>query len=80
MPNGHGAGLTLRFALTDPYGIALLSNASVSLEVFALILDPYGPLSIFRTLVLRKSFNVSGSLGCRFNNLSVVVFLILKRR
>lgn len=24
--NGHGAGLTLRFALTDPYGIALLSN------------------------------------------------------
>ena len=39
-----------------------------------------GPLSIFRTLVLRKSFYVSGSLGCRFNNLSVVVFLILKRR
>ena len=24
--NGHGAGLTFRFALTDPYGIALLSN------------------------------------------------------
>lgn len=23
---GHGSGLTLRFALTDPYGIALLSN------------------------------------------------------
>ena len=40
----------------------------------------HGPLSIFRTLVLRKSFYVSGSLGCRFNNLSVVVFLILKRR
>ena len=47
---------------------------------FAGCLQWIGPLSIFRTLVLRKSFYVSGSLGCRFNNLSVVVFLILKRR
>ena len=42
MPNGHGAGLTLRFALTDPYGIALLSNARFAHVVIAMILDPYG--------------------------------------
>ena len=40
--NGHGAGLTLRFALTDPYGIALLSNCSLVVDIRIKILDPYG--------------------------------------
>ena len=60
----------------------LFLNISAQSTVFAGVAVGiiFGPLSIFRTLVLRKSFYVSGSLGCRFNNLSVVVFLILKRR
>ena len=60
--NGHGAGLTLRFALTDPYGIALLSNCVPFNYSRIVIVRPdlsFNYLSGCITDVVLRSYNTS---------------------